>query len=234
MAKSLLDFHAKFIWVAELDPGQSLSGKRKQDTKIHATNGRKRSKKGNLGSVSAVETCHAESALGEFILDSQLLTGLTSEGSCVANTIGLAPDSFAWQTSETSQSNADPAQQGNHESGNETQGSLASEDASRFNTLVSAACSANPSRERSVEMATMNFVPLPSVQVEETLLDFAALDFVGPHCPESNHGNVLDLTDLDFVAPLLDISDLDYVEPQSSFFPPFYSFEQNVPTPYSR
>lgn len=138
MAKSLLDFHANFIWIADLDPGQSVSGKRKHDTKKHARAGRKRSKKGSPGPFPAVETGHPGSTkrLGEFIPDAQLLTGLTSERSCVPNNIGPASNSLAWQASETNQSRAGPAQQEEQESGNHTQGSVSNEVASRFNTLV--------------------------------------------------------------------------------------------------
>jgi hypothetical protein len=75
----------------------------------------------------------------------------------------------------------------------------------------------------------MDFARPQSPQVEETVLDLTALDFVTPQYPISNNGNVLDLADLDFVAPLLDMTDLEFVDPQSTFFPHFYSFEQNVP-----
>ncbi|CAI7643606.1 unnamed protein product [Penicillium palitans] len=227
MAKFLLDFHSKFIWIAEIDPGQSLTGKRKHGTKMHARAGGKRSKKRNPGSFSAVETCHAGSTerLGEFIPGAQLLARLPSEGSCVPDTIGSASNYLVWQASGASQSRAGPAQQAEHGSGDNTQESVSSEVPSRSNTLVSAACSANPSQERS----TMDFVRPQSPQVEETVLDLTALDFVTPQCPISNNGNVLDLADLDFVAPLLDMTDLDFVDTQSSFFPHFYSFEQNVP-----
>ena len=69
MAKFLLDFHSKFIWIAEIDPGQSLIGKRKHGTKIYVRASGKRSKKRNPRSFSAVETCHVGSTerLGEFI-----------------------------------------------------------------------------------------------------------------------------------------------------------------------
>ncbi|KAJ5971809.1 uncharacterized protein N7479_001727 [Penicillium vulpinum] len=231
MAKSLLDFHANFIWMAELDPGQSSSGKRKHNTKIHTRTGGKRSKKGVPESFPTLETDNLGSTkrLGEFIPDAQLLTASASERSCMPNDIGSTSNSLAGQASETNQSRAGPAQQEEQESGNNTQGSASNEVPSRFNTLVSAACSAHSAQEMSVETTTMNFVPPQSPQDEETLLDLTALDFVGPQCSISNNENVLDLTDLDFVAPLLDMADLDFVDPQYSFFPHFYSFEQNVP-----
>lgn len=49
---------------------------------------------------------------------------------------------------------------------------------------------------------------------EETLLHFDALDFVSPHFSTNHASNILSVTDLDFLAPLLDTSSIEFVNPQ--------------------
>ena len=66
-------------------------------------------------------------------------------------------------------------------------------------------------------------------QPEETLLHLDALDFVSPHYSTDHAGNILSVTDLDFLAPMLDTSSLEFVNSQPVFLdlPPFSPVAQN-------
>lgn len=144
-----------------------------------------------------------------------------NQGSCPSRPVSTC------QASGINHTRVGLLQQEEQESGDSIQGAVSSQDPTQLNTLPLSTCSPNLSQARSVEKPTMNIIP-SQPPGEETLLDIAALDYAGPQCSISDNGNDHSNA-LGFVAPLLNMSCLDFVDPQFSFYPPLYSFEQNVP-----
>lgn len=212
MAKVLLDFHEKFVWVNGMP--QSSSGKRKKN-KPGRKPARKKQRTEDLSPPYTAATSHEQDVrpVGVPILESRLSLEREREG-CFQASPGPASNA-AWQVSQAAAPGegtfvlpgfTQQAQQGT----GIVPGRSRIEERSRFDTLVSAACSTSTAeqfQERATRVATTDFDPLPA-QTQETLLDITAFDFVVP---------LLDMTDLEFV-----------VDPQSSMFSQLHSFEQEI------
>ena len=74
------------------------------------------------------------------------------------------------------------------------------EERSRFDALVSAACSSDTAAQQFQEMET-----------EISVAGFVLI-------PEPARENLLNVTELDFVVPFLDVNDIEFIDSQLSMF----------------
>ncbi|GLA78622.1 hypothetical protein AtubIFM55763_011636 [Aspergillus tubingensis] len=213
MAKVLLDFHKTFVWVNEM-PQRSL-GKRKKNDQGHETTRKNRGRSEYLEPSLAAATSQEQDfrPVGGSMLQPRLALERTREG-CFQSSIALDSNPV-WRISQTRAPSEcllrlpEITQREQRRAEIAPGSSTRTEERSRFDTLVSAACSTDTAeqfQERAAGNMSVDFVPLPA-HSQETLLDVTALDFV---------------------VPLLDVTDLDFVDPQSSMFSQLHSYEQDI------
>ena len=244
MAKVLLDFHSQRVTVRGVDP-ESSRGKRRQEPQGNTDSPRKRQRANSRQSFRSSEQ-NARRAV-ESVPESQPPCDTTCFHE--PGSEGTNSEPLSWQVSDVSPRGAvfGGASELAHQSERflnliPTENFNSEQETSRFETLVSAACSTNP-REGPLGVTDFDFVGRTyTAPTHDNLLDTTALDFVDPLSfsldQMSAQTNLLDTTALDFVDPsqtnhdiialsldqassatthdnLLDTTALDFVDPVS-------------------